>query len=1516
MSNTIDERVLAMKFDNRQFESGIQTSLRSIGQLEKGLQLKGATNGLSELDRATKSLSFEHLANNIDSIASKFTALGMMGVAAMQDIANSVWRTGKQMVSALTVDPIKTGFAEYETQINAVQTILANTQNAGKTLDDVTKALDELNAYADKTIYNFTEMTRNIGTFTAAGVDLDVATNSIQGIANLAAISGSNSQQASTAMYQLSQAMAAGTVKLMDWNSVVNAGMGGQVFQDALKETARAHGVNIDAMIKKYGSFRETLQQGWITTDVLTETLEKFTATTEGLTEEQIKANREMWKARGYTEEQIDAIFEMGKTATDAATKVKTFTQLFDTLKEAAQSGWTQSWEIIVGDFEEAKFLLTAISDEISGIINASAESRNALLQGWKDAGGRDDIIEGLKNMYGLLKDIIKPAKEAFEEIFPPITVDQLKNFTQKFEDFTKKLTVSPAMADKLKRSFKGFFAILDIGAQGLSALASGLAKVIRYALPVGSNLLDMTASLGDFLVELSRTTRETGIFETTMNVIGDAIKFVAGKIEFLTGKAAEAFTFFESVDLSGIEVKFEPIKTIAEAGAWVLDKLQAAFQKALPSLTKFKDYVTDAFGGLSSAVEGVTQNSSISDLASGGLFVALIVGVKKVAKAFEGIGDNVGDILENLAGVFEGVTGALEGMQNRLNAEALKNIAIAIAILAASLFVLSKADPYTLGDSLKVLTAMFVELIGSLIAVTKIASGGNMAKMMAAVKAMNTMSTAVLKLAIAMTVIGSALQKFTSAMVVLGNMDTGSMMNGLLAVVTLVSAMTIAVKKLGDGGTKLLSGAGSLIVFSVAVSILAQSVKALGSMSPEALTAGLAGMAAILLELAAFLSVSKLGSMGIATGAGLMFVAVAVLILASAVRSFGSMDFDALVQGLTVMTFALGALLLAAEVLPKNLISAGVGLMAIASALVIVGVALHIMGSLSLESMAVGLITLGVALTELVIAANLMKGSIGGATAILIMSAALVALGVALKLIGSLSVEGAAIALITLAAALGIIGGAALLLTPVIPALLALSVAVIAFSAAIALGGAALIAFGTGLAAFGVGLVSYANGMVAYKTITVSIIAAIAEQVGAGIIGIANAISAAAPVCGEAISVVIQTIVDILANGVISIANGVSAMGPAVLKLVAVLAALGAASAVLAPLVPAIIAVSAALTTFGIGCAAIAVGVTLLAGALALLGASGLVVASSLSDIYNTINSMGDLSLDAVKSASKTFLSAGKEAAKTVVKGFESEINESGETLSNSLTVALQNGVKRAHSGMASVMTGLATSMTTTLTESYPNFIAVGTMMVTRMISGIESKRSSATSIISEVGAGMKNAFDGYYNVFYSIGSNIVDGLVDGINKNKYEAVAAAKSLATAVKNATKSAVNVNSPSKDFEDIGMWIDMGLANGLTKFANLATNAATQVGQGTIQPVMTMTNDMLSDLGSMGSALRGTASLASSLDSTITSEQYVTVNHSFGELTVKGVNDRNEFVAVANYAVEDMLTELMRKGIRR
>ena len=287
MAKSIDERVVSLRVNDREFQSAIDNVVKSLDGLKSSLKLKDSAKGFADLDRAASNVKFDGLAKNaasvrntvaniaseaqktfssmstsgvesVGAIGQSFTALQAVAFGALTSIGAEVTNVGKNITSMFT-QGITSGLSEYELQMNSIQTILTNTASKGTTLDQVNAALAELNTYADQTIYNFSQMTQNIGTFTAAGVDLDTAVASIKGIANLAAASGSSASQAASAMYQLSQAIAAGRVSLMDWNSVVNAGMGGELFQNALKRTAKNFGTDVDAIIAKYGSFRESL---------------------------------------------------------------------------------------------------------------------------------------------------------------------------------------------------------------------------------------------------------------------------------------------------------------------------------------------------------------------------------------------------------------------------------------------------------------------------------------------------------------------------------------------------------------------------------------------------------------------------------------------------------------------------------------------------------------------------------------------------------------------------------------------------------------------------------------------------------------------------------------------------------------------------------------------------------------------------------------------------------------------------------------------------------------------------------------------------------------------------------------------------------------------------------------------------------------------------------------------------------------------------------------------------------
>ena len=1233
MSKSIEQRIVEMKFDNRQFESGVKTSMSTIDKLKESLNFKGATKGLENIGSAAKNTNMAGLGSAVENVKVKFSALQVVAVTALTNMTNSAINAGKKMISALTVDPIKSGFQEYETQINAIQTILANTSAKGTTLNQVNAALNELNKYADMTIYNFTEMTRNIGTFTAAGVDLDTSVSAIKGIANLAAVSGSTSQQASTAMYQLSQALASGTVKLQDWNSVVNAGMGGEVFQNALKETARAHGTAIDDMITSEGSFRETLKDGWITSQVLTETLDKFTG----------DLNEKQLKAQGYTQEQIVEIMKLGDMANKAATEVKTFSQLWDTLQEAAQSGWTQSWEIIIGDFNEAKTLLTEISNTVGDIIEQSAEGRNNMLSGglssgWKQLlregvadeegyveaikktakeqgiaiddmidkegsfeatlksgwltadiltdslsnlsdetkglsdeqleqlgytrdqidsleelnksvqngtismdefaekmkrpSGRENLIEAVSNSFRGLMQVFTPINEAFREIFPKYTGDQLYELTVRIKELTERFTLSDTTVKNIGRTFKGLFAIFGIVKQGITALFNGIKPLFSGVGELSGGILDNTAKMGDWLVGLHDAIETSDIFNKAIKEVVDFI-VNAGTIIHDTAVLVKdgVHDFIKSVsekfDFPGMEIFHNFLERFHERMSQVGDVaggMQSGFVTAIKIMgTALKNSnLVKAFGALWEGLK-IIGNGIISILGElGGVFVEALgnadfgglldiinafiaggigLGIKKFIDNLSEVAVNFSSFSEGLVDIFDGVRGALEAYQTKLKAEALLKIAGAIALLAAAILVISLIDSDKLSASLGAVTVLFANLMGSMMAFNKM-SGGDLkggAKLQLIATAMVAVATSILILAV-------ALKKISG-------LDLDEMAVGLGGIIVLTATMVKATKSLG--GVESIKGSVQMVIFAAAITILAEACTKLAQLNIGELVKGLVGVGILLAEVVLFMKFAKMDGKAISTATGIVILSGAILILSKAVSIFGAMDWteigkgltsigillgelaifsrltgnvknlistgvgliaisgaliilsyalksfsdmqwDEIGRGLVGMAGALAILVLAIKMMPKTniamfkdsflgsspsgMISTGVGLIAISTAMVILAEALKRFGSMSLEEIGRGLLAVGGSIAILAGGLYLMKGSTAGSAALLIAVAALAVLVPVLSILGAMSWTSIIKGLTALAGVFVILGVAGLVLTPLVPVILSLS--------------------------------------------------------------------------------------------------------------------------------------------------------------------------------------------------------------------------------------------------------------------------------------------------------------------------------------------------------------------------------------------------------------------------------------------------------------------------------------------
>lgn len=1337
MSATIDERIVEMRFDNRQFEANVQTSLSTLDKLKQGLNLDGAAKGLEGIGDAAKKCDMSKLSSSVETVQAKFSALEVMAMTALSNITNSALNAGKRLISAFTIDPIKTGFDEYELKMGSIQTIMAST---GESLDRVNQKLDELNTYSDRTVYSFSDMTSNIGKFTNAGVKLDDAVAAIQGVSNVAAVSGANANEASRAMYNFAQALSAGYVKLIDWKSIENANMATVEFKTQLLESAVAAGTltkTTDGMYKTLKgnvlnatqNFNDTLQDQWMTTDALIGTLKDY----------------------------ADETTNIGKKAFAAAQDVKTFTQLMDTLKESAQSGWAETWQLIVGDYEEAKGTLREFSAFFSTIIDKSSDARNsmlrgALMSGWgqlkdqvsgagfavddfekalretatesvngfdqmvekagsftatlsegwlttdilaktldklaneatgttggiaaltdeqlKNIGYTDEQIQSLRELgkqassiSGPIADLVQnmtkksgrellfdsilnvckglqkvfgTLKGAWNDIFPPATSQQLYGIITAINEFSKKLILSDETADKIGRTFKGLFAVLDIVKQAFSAVFNALAPLTGGLGSFADGVLNVTATIGDWLVGLDQAIEKNDIFNKAVQKVTG---FIQGAI---TAVKAFGETIQEKFNLPSLDEAKESVKGFLETirekiGApglelihTLLDKIKERLGQVKEAITEFKNGITTAFdemdrgiagskflhvlqtiwngvksiaggvadglGGLISTLINAVGNadfSGIIDFVNALSFGGIALAMKKFTEPLEAIGG----IKDSIIGILDGVRGCFEAYQTQLKAGTLLKIAAAIAILTASIIALSIIDSEKLNSALGAITLLFVELMGSMAVFDKIsgASGVGMAKTSAA---MVLMSVSILILA--------------NAMRTLGDLEWEDIAKGLIGVAGLAAIVVASSKVLSSGSGGVIKGATGLVIFAAAIKVLTSACKDLSSLSWEELAIGLTGVGILLAEVAGFLKVAKFDGKAVSTavgivilsaaikvlasackdfggmdtgnlvqglvavgallaelsiftkiaggsknmvsiGTGMVILAASMKIFASAVGDFGGMDISVLVKGLAAMGVALAEVAIAMNFMPKNMIGIGTGLVIVGAALEIVANVMGRLGAMSLEEIGKGLVTMGVALAELAIALNFMKGTLAGSAAMLVASTALLALIPTLKILGGMSWEAIVKGLVAVGGAFVIIGAAGAVLTPLVPAILGLGAALALIGVGVVAAAAGITLMAAGITALSLALVGGATSIVAGLTVIITgvaaLIPAIVAKIGEAIIEFCKVIAQGAPAIAEAVKAVVLSLVDMLVECVPAIADGALALITGVLE-------------------------------------------------------------------------------------------------------------------------------------------------------------------------------------------------------------------------------------------------------------------------------------------------------------------------------------------------------------------------------
>ena len=1102
----IDERIVEMSFENKKFEQGISESSKSLANFD------------SQLEKSGSSAGFGSLGGVVEGVSAKFSAFGTIAVGALLEIGAKAVEVGMQLVNSLAIEPITQGYQEYELTINSIKTMLASGRTAEGlpvTLEMVNEQLDALNQYADQTIYSFSDMTSNIGKFTNAGVDLETAVQAIRGISNAAALSGASTEEASRAMYNFAQALSAGYVRLVDWKSIELANMATVEFKTYLLDAAVAAGTverTVDGMyrvlttnsqgqtmemaIDATTNFNDSLQYQWMTTEVLTDTLSDYASETT----------------------------EIGIRANEAATKVRTFSQLLNTTKEAVGSGWAQSFEIMFGDFEEATEIWTGLSDVIGNFVESSSEARNQILSDWDALGGRTAVIDGITAAWEGLQSILAPIREAFENVFPPMTGQMLADLSEKFRDFMQTIKIGPETAEKVKTAFEGLFSAISLGWDGLKFVFDTLKTVIAAVLPEGDNLLSLAAKIGQFFIDLKASADKGEFFVTITEKVRSGIQTLADKIEevasvlFNGGGIPAAITMIVD-SLKAFPSKFAGFDSFTE-------KITNFFKPLKEFLEPIGTFLVNMLNSIKEALANTWRTegfAGFADILNILLTGGILVGIQKLVNGFTNITDSAGGFLEGITGVLDGVKGSLQAYQDTLKAKVLLEIAAAVGILAAALIALAMIDPEKLTNASIAMGVLFAELAATFVILEKTMTGTNISK------------------------VGIQLIEFSAAILILSNalqniaeIPTDKLSQSILALTVMLAEM-VGVAKLMQNTKGFGAAAFALIEMAVAIKLLVSAVKPLGEMDVENLKQGLLAVGALAAGMAAFaVIISKLGNGAtlLAAGAAMGLIAIAVLEMSGAVAILGALNVDTMKQGLIGLGVILAgiaafSILISKTVNPVTMLTAAAAMVAMGLALVEISGAVAILGAMDLGNMLHGLAGLGVAMM-LMVAAMILTADpmvLVGAAAMLVMAASSLVLASAMVVMGALSWEGIAKGIVVLVAAFAVMGAAAAILAPLTPVILALAAAIALLGVAVLAIGAGMVLFGAGLAALSAGGTAAIGLLVIAITEVANLIPHVLTKIGEGIVALAGVITTGAPAIAEAIIAVVSSLIILLSG-------------------------------------------------------------------------------------------------------------------------------------------------------------------------------------------------------------------------------------------------------------------------------------------------------------------------------------------------------------------------------------------------
>lgn len=1119
MGRTIDERVVEMRFDNQNFEKNIKTSMSSLDKLKEKLNFKGASDSFEKLGKAAGNVDMSPLGRSVDDIKNKFSMLEAIAVGGMMRIGQKAADTGMQLAKSLSVDQIAAGWDKFAQKTTSVATLISQ----GYDMSEVEEQLSRLNWFTDETSYNFTDMVANIAKFTATGKSLNDSVTAMEGIANWAALSGQNAATASRAMYQLSQAMGAGAMRLEDYRSIQDASMDTDEFRQICLDTAVALGTLRDNADGTYSSLMtagkgaeaftkaqfvtKLTEGGWLTGDVMMAVFNKYSSAVRQIYD---YAEEKGITASEAIEELDGKVDEFGLKAFLAAQEAKTFGDAIDSVKDAVSTGWMNTFDLIFGNYEKQRVLWTELANRMYDVFASSGEIRNEILQQWNDLGGQDKLVETFWILWDKIAAVVQPIKDAFREIFPHKTGQELYLLTVKLKTFINNLKLSEETLENFKMTFKGAFAAIDIVYQILKRIGSIVTSVVGKLKPIGNGILEFTGMIGELLVYIDEGIKNgnkfndflqkfrealdwigegigavgkyirdsiqniTGVDISDVRQIGELFKWLADRVVELKDKAVDSFpSFVEHVKNAANALKTgEPlsgfnIDPITEKALKIREFFIEAWNKVKEVYAIVKEKLSPVIETFGAAIRSLFKDVTITDIFKTGFLAGLFKPIKAliegITNMFSGLGDGFKGLGSGIKNTLESVRNVLKSYQKELNANTLLKIAGSVAILAGSIWLLSTIEE---GKALYGIGAVSL-LLGEVVGVLKIINNMKLDPSKAGSFALS--AGAIISISIAVSILAGALRK-------LKDFKTfGDTLPALIAIVSMMGAMvgafallTTSIKKNKVDGMNFIKISAGMLIIAFAIQKLAKSlvttakaVEIFGKMDDTSLIRGMSAITTVIIEMVLF--AKSIDQSNVATIAGvLLSFSFALTIITHAVKAFGSMDQTALYIGLgavsaliIMLTYALKSLKNVTKEgnMKTDMIGVAGSLLAVAAALTLLCIPIKVLGNMEFDKLAKGIAGMAVSLYIIVKALKSIKKANGdlnnSAKAIMTMASALLVLSVPLMLLSAIPFAALMGSLLGITVALGVFIGAAYALAPLNGKLNGMAKTFMSFSAA-----------------------------------------------------------------------------------------------------------------------------------------------------------------------------------------------------------------------------------------------------------------------------------------------------------------------------------------------------------------------------------------------------------------------------------------------------------------------------------